>query len=170
MKEGGTFPRATHTHPRHTYTDTNRPQATDIYKNTHIPMQTPHRLAVRHLRATGARRPEGRGLAGLRAGSRAGAVAWWLKRLPSSAGGTRGGSVRRHPHQKRAGLGVPLLQNIWPRNISTPGSLRRPSSRVKQGGTSILFTRRGSCLRTQACHWQSPKLPSPQGTGPFPGS
>lgn len=46
MKEGGTFPRATHTHPRHTYTDTNRPQATDIYKNTHIPMQTPHRLAV----------------------------------------------------------------------------------------------------------------------------
>lgn len=64
MKEGGTFPRVTHTHTytfetlpatpphTHTHTDANRPRAADTYKNTetpvqaHIPTQTPHRLAV----------------------------------------------------------------------------------------------------------------------------
>lgn len=79
-----------------------------------------------HLRATGARRPEGRGLARLRAGSRAVAVAWWLKRLSSSAGGTRGEECPQTPPPKKGRPRSTLASEYLAQKYINPGFTGAP--------------------------------------------
>lgn len=115
------------------------------------------------LRATGARRPEGRGLARLRAGSQAGASRGGGAASPvCRVARARGVSAAPRKRRPRSSLASEHWSpDIYPPRVLHSGTLLgRPSSWGKEGATSILFPREGSCLRSQAC-LQSPKLPSP---------
>ena len=104
-----------------------------------------------HLRATGARRPKGRGLAGLRAGppagaSRGGGAASLLGGVARGAG-ERGVTA---PQKCRpcSSLASQRGPKIHPPRVRRPGTLlgHRPSPWVKkEGGISILFSSWGRC-------------------------